>query len=100
MHENGDSEAASGPILIKHPKLELPQRVEHDSTPQKCKIRRISAQKRDFLSKSAPRRGKMGVNIGSRRVENGTKWSKMRFYQIGPKSVSDGGKPVLGTLGG
>ena len=40
-HENLDSEAASGPILMKHPKLELPQRVEHVSTTQKRKIRRI-----------------------------------------------------------
>ena len=98
--QNRDISAVVARMLAKHPKLQLPQRVEHVSTPWKRKIRRISASKRNFTPKSTLRRGKMGVLRGHQGSKNGQKWSKTRFFKNYPKSVSDTGQSILGPLGG
>ena len=100
IDQNRPISAVVGGNPVKHPKLQLPQRVEHVSNPQKWINRHIYAPNRDFIVKLAPRQGKMGYQEGTHRTKIGQKSLKNQFYQIAPKSVSGGGKPIFGPLEG
>ena len=80
----------------KHPKLELPQRVEHVSTPREGRKTRTSDDFEHFTTKFGHPHPGGGVLGG----ENGPKWPKSRFFKTSPKTTPRGQKLVRRSPGG